>query len=419
MLGTLSLAALLGSLTISSQTALAVIPDALDGPLVAMADQDDDDDDGDEETDEVPDYGGDDIDLDVFQDALEPGDEENVHRISSDDALDSGDTEEQRLDDLDSGGDQEEVYDFDDEYDQEVQIGGPGQDTARIYRTYKENIEDLGPDEEVIQWERYLEQYPNSLFRDHIQRRMDELTEFQYSERVPLDEGFEDIVDAGMREIDFFAPRHLEPLDPRSKMRAAFEWGFPEYLNLLVDYEDQIMRQWSWHVGVRRRYAGWNLEAGSKYALIKSARTNFLLTGIFDVHANTNPFFPAVRPQLGVGKRFIVAGHPLDLMAQGGVDLEFRLDAPMGVIHIGGFNATYEASDKVAFFVESSVVAKNLLWEDGDVFRFPLATFGITFWANEKNTTSASIAANAPYAYGYWGYHFGGVMGDFNFYLDD
>ncbi len=420
MTGMLTLTALLGTLSLSSSPALA--DTALDsGAVLAFADQDDEEKKDEEEEDDL-DYGGDDIDLDVFNDSLDmqEGDEE-LKRMQEEDALESEEASEQQLDDLDFGGDQEDEFSFEDEYEEQVEIGGPGQDTARIYRTYKENIEDLGPDEEIIQWEQYLEKYPNSLFRDHIQRRVDELTEFQYSERVPDDLDFEGIVDAGRREIQLAMPRHLSSIDPRSKLRGGFEWGFPEYLNLFADYEMQIQRKWSWHVGVVRRYTGWNIEAGTKYALIKSARTDFLLTGLFDIHLNTGPIFPALRPQIGVGKRFAL-GEGLDVMAVGGVDAELRISEDMALVYIGGVNATFHASEKVAFFLESSITAKELFWDaDGQnssFFRFPLMTFGVTFWAGQKDNVSASIAANAPYAYSYWGYHFGGVMGDFAYWMD-
>ncbi len=423
MTGMLTLTALLGTLSLSTRPALADVPLSDDAIIVAFADQDDqDDDDKDDEEEEDLDYGGDSIDLDVFQDSLdmEEGDEA-IRRMQQQDALESEESGEQQLDDLDFGGDQEDEFDFEDEYEEQVEIGGPGQDTARIYRAYSENIEDLGPDEEVIQWERYLEEYPNSLFRDHIQRRVDELTEFQYAERVPDDEGFESIVDAGRREIMLAMPRHLSPIDPREKLRGGFEWGFPEYLNLFIDYEMQIQRKWSWHVGVIRRYTGWNVEAGTKYALVKSARTNFILTGLLDFHLNTGPIFPALRPQMGVGKRITVGGMPIDLMAVGGVDVELRISEDMALVYVGGVNATFQASERVAFFLESSVTAKDLFWDAGGqnsgFFRFPLLTFGITFWAGEENNVTSSIAANAPYAYSYWGYHFGGVMGDFAYWM--
>jgi len=418
MIGMLSFTALIA--TVESSTAPAWAADEDPSAVFVVQADDEEEDEDEKKKKDADEYGGDEESLDVFQEASEPGDGEQVERIQQEDALDSEEGEEQKLDELDFGKDQQEVYDFNDE-GEEVPIGGPGQDTARIYRTYVEQLEDLGPDEEVIQWERYLSQYPNSLFKDHIQRRIDELTEFQYAERMPGEEGFEGIVDAGRREIKLALPRHLETVDPRSKLRAGFEWGFPEYLSLVADYERQIARQASWHAGVVRRYSGFNVEVGGKYAIIKSARTNFILTGILDAHLNAGPVFPAIRPQIGVGKRFPMGDRALDLQAVAGVDAELRISEDMALLYLGGFSATFQASDKVAFFAESSLVAKDVFWDAGGknsgFFRFPVLTFGIQFWADKKGKALTAIAANAPFAYSYWGYHFGGVQGDFAYYL--
>jgi hypothetical protein len=277
-----------------------------------------------------------------------------------------------------------------------------------------DELEDLGPDEEIIQWEEYLEKYPNSLFKDRIQSRIDVISENQYDERVPSSEGFGDL-DAGRREIRLAAPLHLEPIDPRTRLRAAFEWGYPEWVNLVADYERQFNRSWSLHGGIQHRYTGWSIEAGTRYALVKSARTNTILTGIFDVRGNTDPFYPTLRPQIGIGQRFLVKGHPLDVQVVGGPDLEFR---DLFTVHwlLGG-NLTYFPSDRVAFFLETSVEAQNVLWDEAEAFfRFPIATFGITFSLDNAAKKFGTVAANAPYAAYYWGYHSGGVMGDFKLY---
>ena len=386
--------------------------DAVAAPVeeeTAALAQSDDEEEEEEESDE--DYGGDEGRLDVFKDEEEEG--VKPERLDEGDDLQlEGETEEK--DDEDYGGDTEqEEFKFDDE-DETVPVGGPGQDTARIYRDFMRDMEDLGPDEEIIQWETYLETYPNSLFKDRIQSRIDEITEGQYDERVPGSEGF-GTLDAGKREILLSAPLHLEPIDPRTRLRAAFEWGYPEWVNLIVDYERQLQRPWSVHGGVQRRYTGWSIEAGTRYALVKSARTNTLLTGILDVRGNTNPFYPTVRPQIGFGQRFLLSGRPLDLQLVGGSDLELR--SPFSIRWLLGANLTYAPSDRVAFFLESSVDAKEILWDEGEsFFRFPVATFGITFALDQVAKKYATVAANAPFASYYWGYHFGGVMGDFKMY---
>jgi len=133
------------------------------------------------------------------------------------------------------------------------------------------------------------------------------------------------------------------------------------------------------------------------------------------VRGNTNPFYPTVRPLIGIGQRFQVKGHPLDVQLVGGPDLEIR--DPFSVRWLLGTNATWFPSDRVAFFVETSVEAKDILWDEGEsFFRFPVATFGITFALDQSAKKYATVAANAPYASYYWGYHFGGVMGDFKLY---
>jgi hypothetical protein len=422
MLGPSLFATLFATVALTTPPAVAGDDDPT-SVVLAQADEGEGDDEDDDKKgkkkapDEVEDYGGDEA-LDDFKDAGEPGDEEAVQRLQQEDALDSDEAEEQQLDDLDFGQDQEEVFNFSDE-EETVPIGGPGQDTAKIYRTYLDGIEDLGPDEEIIQWERYLQEYPNSLFKDHIQRRIDELTEFQYSERLPGEEGFEGIVDAGRREIKLSLPRHMDGVDPRTKIRGGFEWGYPQFMGLTADYEHQIARQLSAHAGIVGRYEGFNVEIGGKYAVIKSARTNFLLTGLFDIHMNVGPVYPAFRPQIGVGKRFILADRALDLQATAGVDAQIRSD--FSLIYLGGLNATFQASDKVSFFFEGTFAGKDMFWDAGGknstFFRFPVLTFGISFWADKKGKALAALAANAPIANAYWGYHFGGVQGDFAYYL--
>ncbi len=400
---------LLAGILPASRDAVAA-PVEEDPVALAQADDDEESEEARKKRKAAGEYGGDDASLDVFQDEGEPV--APVRRIEESDSLQPDDEE---ADDEDYGGDREEKeFTFEDEEEESVPIGGPGQDTAKIYRDFVEEMEDLGPDEEIIQWEDYLRKYPNSLFKDRILTRIDDISEAQYDERVPSSEGFGD-VDAGRREIRMAAPLHLEPIDPRTRLRAAFEWGYPEWVNLVADYERQLQRNWSVHGGVRRRYTGWSIELGSRYALVKSARTNTILTGILDVRGNTEPFFPTLRPQLGLGQRFSVKGSALDIQLVGGPDLQ--LHSGLHVHWLLGTNVTYAPSDRVAFFLETNVEAKDVLWEEAEsFFRFPIATFGITFALDKAAKKLGTVAANAPYASYYWGYHFGGVMGDFKLY---
>ena len=370
--------------------------------FVAWDDEEDSDDDSDTD---FPD----DIDESFFSDEE---DEEKIERFEEADAPEeTGPEDDENWED---GGEENVDGDFfeDEEGEEEnVEIGGPGQDTADIYRSFLNGMEDLGPDEEIISWEQYLQKYPNSLFRAKIEGRIDEISDSQFNER--LSTGRSGLVDAGQQEIHFATPLLLESIDPRNKFRAAFEWGYPSYINLLIDYEQQLKRDLSVHGGIRNRYTGWNAEAGVRYAIIKSARMQALVTGIFDLHLNTNPVFLGVRPQLGVGKRF---GDSLDAQAIFGPD--FELGSPMGIRWLGGANLTYHTADIVSFFAEFSSQMKHLGWDEASngPFRFNVLTFGLKIAPKEH--TISTIAASVPASYAYWGYHFGSIMGDMNYYMD-
>ena len=111
----------------------------------------------------------------------------------------------------------------------------------------------------------------------------------------------------------------------------------------------------------------------------KFIRTGTIVSGLLDVHLNTNPLFPAVRPQLGVGQVINVGGG-LHIQAQGGVDLEFWSDPGMQVRYVGGANIFYQAAENVGVFAETSTNMKHLGGE-GDLgsFRFNIITFGLRF----------------------------------------
>ena len=41
-----------------------------------------------------------------------------------------------------------------------------------------------------------------------------------------------------------------QPIDPRSRFRVGFEWGYPSWINLIANYEQQIDRDFSVHGGM-------------------------------------------------------------------------------------------------------------------------------------------------------------------------
>jgi hypothetical protein len=311
-------------------------------------------------------------------------------------------------------------FDDEDEEDESSETQQPGEDTASIYRAKLDEVKGWAADEEAMEWEQYLKRYPNSLFRSRIEARLDELGEKMFDQRLTT--GTTGSTDAGTRELFFATPLQLESIDPRSKIRVGFEWGFPQYFSLLADYEQQIMRELSVHGGIRGRYDATNFEAGARYAFVKSARTQWLVTGILDFRYNFDPSYPGFRPQIGIGKRADVADG-LDLTLEGGADLVIADEFSPRLV--GGFNATLHANRQVSVFFEGSSYMKDMFDEslENGGFRFNVITFGLQFVAvkGDANTRKgqglAKLAATAPVMTNYWGYHSGAVDADFNYYL--
>lgn len=339
--------------------------------------------------------------------------EDDTKRLDEDDAeIDDEEDPDESLDEfrdpVDDGGEPEDFLDDDDPFS-DVKEGGEGQDNAQIYRRQQQDLEELPPEEQLLAWEAYLQKYPDSLFKDRIQEQIDQLAEEGYRERYDEGYTFEDAKD---REFEFTEGLQIEPIDPRTRVQAGIEFGLPNYFNLMADLEYQLRREWSAHVGLRHRYTGWNLELGSRYALVKSTRLELLATGMLDLRVNTNPAYLGLRPQVAVGKRVGLLDG-LDLQAQAGVDLELR--DPFAFRLIGGGNACLQLSDVVAAFAET-----NFSMRPGPTdkwFGFDVATVGFRFQP-KKVDASISAGGTVPYYQNYWGYHFGAAQVEGSYYFD-
>jgi hypothetical protein len=304
----------------------------------------------------------------------------------------------------------------------EVRGQGPGEDTAKIYRETLEEVSRYAPDEEALAWERYVKKYPKSLFLKQINERIDTLSKEMYDSYIEDEVGRTG--DAGKQEINFTIPMQLENIDPRTKLRAGFEWGFPNWINFIADYERQLFRELSVHGGLRNRFGGWNAELGARYALVKSARLQMLVTGIGDVRVNLNPAYPAFRPQVGVGKRFkLDSGGYIDAQLQGGSDLAFASTAE-GLMFsprlVGGANVNIAPTQRVHIFFETSSYMKELGNEQIGSFRFNQFAFGMRIVERRSKTAEkfvTSFGAAVPYTTKYWSHHRGAVMGDINYFL--
>ncbi len=367
--------------------------------------------DDEEDEDEEDWFEDDEFDQDFEDD--EPEDEVEVERLEEADDT-TEDTSDEDLDiefeDLDDD-EEEDLFEDDDEGDiAEDAIGGPGVDTASIYRRYADEVKEFPPEEELIAWEKYLEEYDNTLFRPRIEERMDVLSSMIYGERIK--DETQTYVDAQDREINISQPITLDSLDPRSRIRVGLEYGFPGYFSGMADAELQVTREFSAHVGLRGRYTGLRLELGAKYALLKSARKNALVTVGLDLHLNTLPkAYPVIRPYAGAAKRFNLGGG-LEVMAVVGAEYEV---ARRGII-VGGFHAFYRVNETVGAFLESSVYMKPGV--GNGPYSFNLVTIGMRFTPRTQ-PLQANLAANLPYLQNYWGHHFGAVAIEGSYYLDD
>ncbi len=371
-----------------------------------------------------PAFADDDDWLDDYE--TEDSEDDEWDRFEEDDSdIDMDDDPDEESGDLLEGDEEGEDPNEEDGFDLlgeetgEERPSGEGEDSARIYRAAQDKAHNLGFEEELIFWGSYLEQYPNSLFSQQIQERMDTLSSRLYGEEI-ADDRDAPPMDAGRREIRFASPLAMESLGPRTRIRAGFEWGLPSYFNLLADYEHQINREMSAHVGMRRRFTGWNVEFGGKWAFVKSARTRTLVTLILDGRLNTGPAYLAFRPILAAGQRFMAPNtRGVDVQLQAGVDWEIR--DPMRTFAIGGLNVFVWATDTVGAFLETSWTLKpgpeGGLGNDKP-FAFNVLTFGMRF-KPKTNPTHIAIGANVPYFNNYWGWHYGAVQGDVLYFMGD
>jgi hypothetical protein len=291
--------------------------------------------------------------------------------------------------------------------------GGPGVDDDVAYRKQLEAVKGMSAEDELQSWDAYLEKYPRSTYIERIQKRMEALEAEMY-EGGPTGPTGPEAKDA---EVHLAQGLQLENMNPRTHFKGGFEWGLPDYINLAADYEYALKRNLSFHGGLLHRYPGWRAELGVKWAFVKSTKHQLVASVLGDVDFNTNPFYPALRPELAIGKKF---GDRVDLQAQAGVELETREKA--GVRMIGGANATIKASDSVAVFLESSLYMQSLAEASGPLlFRFDTASFGLKFMPTPGDVDPGQLEINlgttVPYTVNFWQFHYGSIMGQVTYYL--
>lgn len=320
--------------------------------------------------------------------------------------------EEKEGDDLDFGdeGDDENIdFNGDDDEQESVKPRQPGEDTAQIYRDAEAKYRELSMEEELLAWERYLQKYPKSLFRDRVEARIEDITQLLYEERVPGSDRGARPQDAAKAELNFFQPVHMSSPDTRRHITLEAAWGYPNWTALQLDYEHAFFREFAIHAGIDRDLTGTAIVAGAKYTPLKSARTGTLLSVGLDLKANTLPAFAGLRPVVSVGQRLDIMDG-LDLLGQAAVDLELR--DPFGARIALGFGAELRPNDTVSVFFESNSNLKRI--DEDTTFTFMTGVFGLKFVPRKGDKAGdgrivAGLAADAPYSYHYWGFYRGAV----------
>lgn len=289
-----------------------------------------------------------------------------------------------------------------------------GGDSDKIYRKELDRVAGMDVDDEMQIWEAYLTRYPETAFRNQIEARVKELEDELYDAARPQNDA-NTSEDNNTKQLSFSQALLLESINPRRRVFVLLEWGLPDWANLALGYEHAFGKKFSVQGQFRRRFSGPSIEAGVRWALVKSLRTKTLVTVLADVHLNAAPAFIGFRPQLAIGKSF----GPLDVQAQGGVDLTPR--RKFDIYGIGGVHLTYRVAKPIAIFAESSLLIKNQSGAAGP-FRFNQIAFGLRFFplrkAKNPDNVEINLGASIPYTSAYWQYHYGAVVGQTNIYLD-
>lgn len=388
----------------------------------------------------------DDFDLDddfEIESSDESTDDETEDSDDSNDTDD--DSEDEDVDGIDTAPTKkEEQVDF--ELEEDLEIGEDaeeeappetvGGDSDAEFREAQRRLSRLPADEEIAGWDAYLAQYPNSVYRTRIEERQNELLDSLYNTQLA---DTTERVEAMDTEIFLTQPLSLDGINPRTRFRGGFEWGIPDYASISAEYEHQLKRNLSVRGGLVRRFSGVNIEVGGKWAFLKSARTQTVVSLNTDLHYNLDPTFPGLRNQIGFGKRIGV----VDVQLQAGVDFTLRSDvnavdaldsvaefiAPnttsLQTTFLGGTSVFYRASDRVGVFVETSLNAKPIGADrgfDGGSFSFHTVSFGLKFFPQNKNKPDAqdievNVGSNVPFAQNWWQFHQGSLAAQVNAYL--
>jgi hypothetical protein len=308
----------------------------------------------------------------------------------------------------------DEVLDDDDDDDD------PGIDDEQTYKTYKADLRGESPAEEIDAWYRYLDAYPNSLYRLEIERRMEALEEAAFEEllqeRAETDDDAR--VDARRQEMAVAEPAMIG-MNPNTRRRFEFNllWGYNDYINYELGLEWALARKFSVFGGITHQGRGFGgaLQVGAKYALVKDVRTGIVLSGAFSIRAGYSALDRLsfiLEPYIGFAW---LASDKFQL--QTSLAFDIRVDR-INTWLLWDIMAVINPTDAFGIYIESK--QKHSLYFPEDLGTQYLAFFQAGIGAKIRPTPliEITIGANVPYFYRMWkDYEYFGIHADMTFYF--
>lgn len=296
------------------------------------------------------------------------------------------------------------------------------EDNAKIYSLFKEEVEGLPELEEIDAWHDYLDEYPETMYRAEIVRRIKAL-EAGALDDAELDAPEWESEDDGGRgakyeEMPFDEPFGFLTLNTRKKIHLAIAYGYDSTFNYDFGLEYAFRRNFSIYGHLRHwgHGIGFAADLGVKYAVVKDVRTGGLFVVGASLKAGADPsLLVGVDPFIGLG--VCPRDKPVNLQFQVGFDMRFT---PWHWDAHAGLNLTLKPSDKVHVFFEGTghnfvrntlrydVPAGETCGDDGagdehcitEYYGFYEAAAGVKVFPKEN--VEITIAARAPVFYRKW-----------------
>lgn len=289
-----------------------------------------------------------------------------------------------------------------------------GEDDANVYRAMQTQLLEADPEERLAAWEDYLKTYPNTAFLEQISDEIAQAEAELYQDGIRG----EVVETVYKRQLPFPEMALGENLNPATRIKLGFEFGLPDWINLIGDMEYALTPRFSGHVAMRKRLTGWALEAGPRVAILKLEDPGLIVSAVADVHLGVDPAMFGVRPGLAAGF------HPIEMLwvqAQGSVEVE-GISGTWAPRYRGGGQIHVRPADPVALYVEGNLESKYLGWISGD-FMFHTVVFGMRFYpmkSTEKRTdaTDVLLGGSVPAMYAFWDTHKGAATAQISHHLE-